>query len=403
MPRLIPLCAALVAILLCCAPRCAAVDSFDLSGLLALNATCSQIDQIDLRCVDVGMGCNDTAGALVQASQGLPVFLCKQGLNCQVPPPGFPASSPFQCAITARIGELCSCASLDESCAALGCYERHYGVSCLNALCRGVNVYGPGEPAAFNAKGVCDRSSNAPFPNGGCVESDVVAESLICDSTTSTCSSVALGDSCAGDKAAWCRHDAYCHTASHTCVARATAAGSPCNSSQECAATLHCAGGACREWFAGRPGDACDVSEDCAVDSYCSVASGKCVQAVSPAEACTSPAAACSRPSEYCECDNGKGECSGDPNTAAHVTAWNALVACVAASKCFPVEPRGGVPVSLGGLSFFPGGCYDTFCRKEWLALTPNDAPCPTSAALARHPLLLLLLLSVAALLAALM
>jgi hypothetical protein len=134
---------------------------------------------------------------------------------------------------------------------------------------------------------------------------------------------------------------------------------------------------------------------DCKQELYCNGATGLCTE--------TSTATTCTHPNEIAECTAGTCVCNGDRGsceveavTSQLISRWNALVTCVSENKCFPVAYNNG-PVSPAGLQYFPGSCYDSFCRKQWQALQSDEAICHSMAAVHSISVSLLLVVAIVA------
>lgn len=344
------------------------------ASLLPLNATCTQINALKYKCVDLEGTCDTYDQALSAAVLGETVLVCQDDARC--------VSS--KCKRLARLGETC-----DNT---LGCFDKTYDVQC-DTVCRGKNVYGAGEPASFQQGAICDISATSDVRNGGCYEGSTPTNSLVCSPTSQTCSSAATGSPC--PIGLECLSSDYCDL-SGVCVKRfATACNfsTPLRYGDECTADTHCRpDDVCAQWFSGTVGTACSINEDCDAGLYCN--GGKCATGTTTPKACNSPADDTCAIDEVCVCNKGNGACTSLANTVAYKTAWLALTKCVKTNKCFPVVPGTNGAISTHALTFFKGGCYDTFCRKEWLALTDKEALCSTSAAALYVPSLLALALS---------
>lgn len=335
-------------------------------SLVPLNATCASIDAISLDCVDPKDACNTTAQALVEAAAGRTVYLCRDDSVCQ---DGF-------CVAKARLGELC-----DDQ---VGCFDRRYSVHC-ESICRGINVYGAGEPSSFKANQECDTSPSSLLLNGGCLLGSQPSLSLACTGSTLTC--VPASGSAAGlcSTGVECLAGEYCDLSSSKCVPLSQTS---CNFTvpppvgDGCTADRHCTpNNACTLWFAGGADAPCSINEDCAVDHWCDTATQQCKAATGGGAPCDSPSSICAGGvDKVCECEHGSGVCRSTANEQAYVSKWRALTSCVLENNCFPVVPGGVAGAqSVIGLSFFKGGCYDTRCRQEWLALREDDAICASA------------------------
>lgn len=355
-----------------------------LSSFLPFNATCAEINAVEIKCVELDHACNSTTEALTEALANRPVYLCRSDATC--------VSST--CVRVPSIGEPCT--------DTIGCFDKDYSVQC-DTICRGANVFGAGEPASFKPTAVCDISATSLMRNGGCLQGSQASSSLICtgDPDVAVCSSAATGDDCpAGIE---CLADSYCNNLG-VCTLRSAASCNFTNGpafGDACEADRHCTpADQCALWFGGGSGDSCSINEDCDVGMMCDTATQACKAVTSSNAGCSSPADVCTNADDICECTDGDGACTALANTQAYETAWTALTTCVKAHGCFPVVPGTNGAQSVIGLTFFEGGCYDTFCRKEWLALRDPSALC-TAGALSMHvPSLVLVAL---ALLAAIM